>query len=59
MVIKLNSVLCKVMLHKHMMWAWCFWWMESARAGNDYTTYVRIGWNNKARRQQIKQINWM
>jgi hypothetical protein len=40
------------LLSKHMMWAWRFWWMEAARVGNDYTSYVRIGLNNKARRAQ-------
>ena len=57
MVTRLDSVLCKVLLSKHMMWAWRFWWIEAARVGTDCTNYVRIGLNSKKRRQQ--SINWM
>ena len=57
MLARLDSTLCKILLHKHMMWAWRFWWIEAARVGNDYTNYVKIGLNTKARRQQ--RINWM
>lgn len=42
MVIRLDSLLCRVLLHKHMMWAWRFWWIEAARVGTDCTHYVRI-----------------
>ena len=59
MLARLDSTLCKILLSKHMMWAWRFWWIEAARVGNNYTGYVKIGLNTKARRQQIKQINWM
>jgi hypothetical protein len=52
MIARLDSVLCKVLLSKHMMWAWRFWWIEAARVGTDCTNYVRIGLNSKARRQQ-------
>jgi hypothetical protein len=45
MVIRLDSLLCRVMLHKHMMWAWRFWWIEAARVGTDCTTYVHISHN--------------
>jgi hypothetical protein len=43
MIIRLDNLLCRVMLHKHMMWAWRFWWIEAARVGTDCTSYVRIG----------------
>ena len=59
MIVRLDGILCKVLYAKCMTWAWCFWWIEAARVGTDYTGYVRIGLNTKTRRQQIKQINWM
>jgi hypothetical protein len=47
MITRLDNLLCRVMLHKHMMWAWRFWWIESVRVGSDCTTYVRIGFKHK------------
>ena len=47
MIIRLDSLFCRVLLHKHMMWAWRFWWIESVRVGSDCTTYVRIGFKHK------------
>lgn len=57
MIIRLDNILCKVLLSKHMMWAWKYWWIESVRVGNDYTTYVRIQRNTKDRRAQ--KINYI
>ena len=57
MIIRLNNILCKVLLSKHMMWAWKYWWIESVRVGNDCTTYVRIQRNTKDRRAQ--KINYI
>jgi len=57
MIIRLDNILCKVLLSKHMMWAWKYWWIESVRVGNDCTTYVRIQRNTKDRRAQ--KINYI
>ena len=45
MIARLDSTLCKVLLHKHMRWASRFWWIEAARVGSDCTSYVRIDLN--------------
>jgi hypothetical protein len=57
MIVRLDSVLCKVLLSKRMMWAWSFWYIEAVRVGQNYDGFVRIGLNTKARRKQ--NINWM
>jgi hypothetical protein len=55
MIVRLDSTLCKILLSKRMMWAWGFWWIEGARVGNNYTTYVKLGF----KRPKINRTNYM
>jgi hypothetical protein len=57
MLVKLSGRLCRVLLSKHMMWAWKFWWIESARVGTDCHTYVHIHLNNSKRKQE--RMTWI
>lgn len=60
MIVKLDSVLCKVLLSKRMMWAWHFWWIEAARVGQNYDGFVRIGLNTKsAQKRRAQRMNWI
>ena len=57
MITRLDSLFCRVLLHKHMMWAWRFWWIKSVRVDSDRTTYVRIGFKfNRKGASNVKYI---
>jgi len=55
MIVRLDSVLCKVLLSKRMMWAWGFWWIEGARVGQNYHTYVKLG----LKKPKLSKTYWM
>jgi len=56
MITKLDSLFCRVLLHKHMMWAWRFWWIEAARVGTDCKNYVRIEFKFTRKRNNVNYM---
>ena len=56
MITRLDSLFCRVLLHKHMMWAWRFWWIAAARVGTDCTNYVRIEFKFTRKRNNVNYM---
>jgi hypothetical protein len=55
MIVHIQSPICKILLSNRMKWAWGFWWIESARVGQNYDGFVRIGF----KRPKINRTNWI